>query len=74
MSRIKVFSYKGLFRMTLDESLIRLFVPTYKIRFVGKRFRYGFRKSFMSSIVAPQKILSLTELGFAPESLFSSIS
>ena len=60
--------------MTLDESLTRLFVPAYKIRFVGERFKYGFRKSFMSSIVVPQKVLSLTALGFAPDSLFSSIS
>ena len=28
----------------------------------------------MSSIVAPQKILTLTEFDFAPDSLFSSIS
>ena len=64
----------SLFRMTLDESLILLFVPTCKIKFVGERFKYGFRKSFMSSIVAPRKILTLTEFGFAPDSLFSSIS
>ena len=50
--------------MTLDESLILLFVPTCKIKFVGERFKYGFRKSFMSSIVAPRKILTLTESGF----------
>ena len=55
--------------MILDESLILLFVPTCKIMFVGERFKYGFRKSFMSSIVAPRKILTLTELGFAPDSL-----
>ena len=60
--------------MTLDESLILLFVPTCKIKFAGERFKYGFRKSFMSSIVAPRKILTLTEFGFAPDSLFSSIS
>ena len=42
--------------------------------FVGERFKYGFRKSFMSSIVAPPKILALTEFGFAPDSLLSSIS
>ena len=60
--------------MTLDESLILLFVPTCKIMFVGERFKYGFRKSFMSSIVAPRKIMTLTELGFAPDSLFSSVS
>ena len=60
--------------MTLDESLIVLFVRTRKIMSVGERFKYGFRKSFMSSIVAPRKILTLTELGFAPDSLFLSIS
>ena len=60
--------------MTLDESLILLFVPTCKIMFVGERFKYDFRKSFMSSIVASRKILILTEFGFAPYSLFSSIS
>ena len=50
--------------MTLAESLIVLFVPTCKIMFVGERFKYGFRKSSMSSIVAPQKILTLTEFDF----------
>ena len=60
--------------MTLYELLIVLFVPTCRIIFVGERFKYGFRKSFMSSIVAPRKILTLTEFGFAPDSLFSSIS
>ena len=47
--------------MTLDESLTLLFVPTCKITIVGPRFKNGFRKSFMSSIVAPWKILTLTE-------------
>ena len=47
--------------MALDESLILLFVPACRIMFVGERFEYGFRKSFMSSIVAPRKILTLTE-------------
>ena len=42
--------------------------------FAGERFKYGFTKSFMSSIMAPQKIQTLTEFGFAPESLFLSIS
>ena len=42
--------------------------------FVDERFKYDFRKSFMSSIVAPRKIVALTEFGFAPDSLFSSIS
>ena len=56
--------------MTLDESLILLFVPTCKIMFAGKGFNYGSRKSFMLSIVATRKILALTELGFAPESVF----
>ena len=60
--------------MKLDESLILLLVPTCKIMVVGERFKYGFSKSFMSSIVAPRKILTLTELGFVPDSLFSSIS
>ena len=60
--------------MTLEESLIVLFVPTCKIMFVGQRFKYGFRKSFMSSIVAPRKILTLTEFGFATDCLFSTIS
>ena len=60
--------------MTLDESLILLFVPTCRIMFVGERFKYGFRKSSMSSIVAPRKTLTLTEFGFAPYSLFLSIS
>ena len=59
--------------MALDESLIP-FVPTCKIMFVDERFKYDFRKSFMSSIVAPRKIVTLTEFGFAPDSLFSSIS
>ena len=60
--------------MAIDESLILLFVPTCKIMFVAERFKYGFRKSFMSSTVHPQKILTLTEFSFAPDSLFSSIS
>ena len=60
--------------MRLDESLILLFVPTCKIMFVGERFKYGFRKSFKSSIVAPRKILTLTEFGFAHDGLFLSIS
>ena len=60
--------------MTPDESLTLLFVLTCKIMFVGERFKYAFRKSFMPSIVALQKILTLTELGLAPDSLFSSIS
>ena len=55
--------------MTLDESLILLFVATCKIMFAGEHFKYGFKKSFMSYIVAPQKILTLTEFGFAPDSL-----
>ena len=55
--------------MTLDKSLILLFVPTYEIMFVGERFKNGFRKSFMSPILAPQKILA-----FTPDSLFLSIS
>ena len=59
--------------MTLDGSLILLFVPTCKIMFVGERFKYGFRK-FMSSIVAPRNILTLTEFHFALDSLFSSVS
>ena len=42
--------------------------------FVGERFKYDFRKSFKSSIVAPWKILTLTEFGFAHDSLFLSIS
>ena len=71
---IKFFSYKSLFRMTHDGSLILLFVPTCKNMFAGERFKYGFRKSFMSSIVAPLKILTFTEFGFARDSLFSSIS
>ena len=41
---------------------------------VRERFKYGFRKSFMSSIVASRKNLTLTEFGFAPDGLFSSIS
>ena len=41
--------------------------------FVGERFKYDLRKSFLSSVVAPRKILTLTEFGFAPDSLFSSI-
>ena len=60
--------------MAIDESLILLFVPTCKIMFVAERFKYGFRKSFMLSTVPPQKILTLTEFSFAPDSLFSSIS
>ena len=60
--------------MTLDESLIVLFVPKCKIMFVGECFKYSFRKSFKSSIVTPRKILTLTEFGFAPDSLFSSNS
>ena len=72
--RIKFFSNKNLFRMTLDESFILLFVPTCRIMFLGERFKYGFRKSFMSSIVVPHKILTLTEFGFAPDNLFPSIS
>ena len=59
--------------MTLDETLILLFVPTCRIMFVAERFKYGFRKSFMSSIVAPWKILTLTEFGFAPDTLESRI-
>ena len=55
---IKFVSDKSFFRMTLDESLIRLLVPPFKIIFFGERFKYGFRKSFMSSIVAPRKILT----------------
>ena len=38
--------------------------------FVGEPFKYGFRKSFISSIVAPREVLTLTEFGFAPDSLF----
>ena len=60
--------------MTHDGSLILLFVPTCKNMFAGERFKYGVRKSFMSSIVAPLKILTFTEFGFARDSLFSSIS
>ena len=59
--------------MTLDESLILLFVPTCKMMFVGEHYEYGFRK-FFSSIVAPRKTLTLIEYGFIPDSLFSSIS
>ena len=59
--------------MALNESLILLFVPTCKIMFVGERFEHGFRKSFMSSIEPSQKILTLTEFDFAPDSLFFSI-
>ena len=44
--------------MTLDESYILLFVPTCKIMFVGERFKIGFRKYFMPSIVAPWEILA----------------
>ena len=55
--------------MTLDELVILLLVATCNIMFDGERFKYFFRKSFMSSIVAPQKILTLTEFGFAPDSL-----
>ena len=71
---LNYFSIKSLFRITLDESLIPLFIPTRKIMIIGERFKYGFRKYFMSSIVAPRKILTLTEFSFAPDSLFSSIS
>ena len=71
---ITFFNHKILFNMTLDELVILLLVATCNIMFDGERFKYFFRKSFMSSIVAPQKILTLTEFGFAPDSLFSSIS
>ena len=64
---------KSLFRTTLDESLILLFLPPCKIMFVGKRFKYGFRNSFMLSIVAAQKNLTLAEFSFAPDSLFSPV-
>ena len=59
--------------MTLDELLILLFVSTCKIMFFSRCFKYGFRESFMSSIVAPQKVLTLTEFGYVPDSLFSWI-
>ena len=42
--------------------------------FVGECFKYSFRKSFMLSIVAPRKILTLTEFSLAPDNLFSSIA
>ena len=67
---MKFFSYKSLFRMARDESLI----PTCKIMFVREHFKYSFRKSFMSFIVAPRKIMTLAKFGFAPDSLFSLIS
>ena len=67
---ITFFNDKILFNMTLDESVILLLVATCNIMFDGERFKYFFRKSFMSSIVAPQKILTLTKFGFAPDSLF----
>ena len=58
------FSDKILFKMTLDEMLILLFVPTSKTMFVAEHFKYCFRKSFMSSIVATWKIITSTEFGF----------
>ena len=56
--------------MAIDESLILLFVPTCKIMCVAERFKYGFRKSSMSSTVPLQKILTLTEFSFAPDVWF----
>ena len=68
------FSDRSLFKVALDESLVLLFIPTCKIMFVSERFKCGFRKSFMSSIVSPGKILTLTEFGFVPDILFWLIS
>ena len=41
--------------MTLHESLILLFEPRRKIMLACKCFKYGFRKSFMTSVVTPRK-------------------
>ena len=63
---MKFFSDKSLFRIIFAKSLILLFVPIRKIMFVGERFEYGFR----SYKVAPQKILTLSEIDFAPDRLY----
>ena len=52
----KIFSDKSLFRMTFDELLLLLFVPRCKIMFVGERFKYSLRKSFMSCVVVHSHI------------------
>ena len=45
--------------MTFDKLLVLLIAPACKITFAVEHFKCGSGKSFMSSIVAPRKILTL---------------
>lgn len=49
-----------------------LFVPTFNIMFVDERLKYVLMKSFIYS-GSSEKILTVTDLGFVPEILVSSI-
>ena len=56
--------------MTFDKLLVLLIAPACKITFAVEHFKCGSGKSFMSSIVAPQKNPDFkTEFSFALDSL-----
>ena len=55
--------------MTNDSSLVLLFAPLCNIVFVGGRSRYGFRKSFIFSFMAPRKMMASTEFHVTFENL-----